>query len=496
MKPSILRLLALVTMAFASAAFAEVVPHPVPWEFASTRYEVSVNGKPVNVFFAAMNVHFASFDFTGTVDVQVTINNNDYSRMDGRVLPTADEFWQGAATVRPTSRGIVAKTEGKVVRFSIAQPGQFSVERPGTKGFEDEVLFLFANPPESKVPSKTDPNVIWIEPGLHQRSVDLSSGQTLYLESGAVLFGAVNVWDAKDVRICGRGTLVYDGPNSRNFDSGWMNRKNWRPLTTHAVEGLTVDGIHVVNRARTWSIQLWKTTRSLFTNLKVIATCPENLNADGIDWYDGGDAVVRDSFFRTADDCFAFYTAESSDVFRGDRGGGGHLRGLKAEAPVTRGEVKNILVERCVLWPTVANVIRAGYVNQALTTRNVTLRDCDVIHMGQPAKPWLGANWGLLSAVSTTGGAESVHEDYTFDGIRVEAPSTLFGVNWPQAQLRRFRFNKLDFTAGTAPSYLRASVDGLTFENVRINGRAATSTQDLDLTLEGGSKDIRFGAHP
>ena len=192
-----------------AASEAQVTPHPVPLEFASDRYGVTVNGQPVTVFFAAMNIHFASFDFTGQAGVQVTINDNDYNRHDNREVIKPDDFWQGNAIVRPL--------------------------------------------------------------------------QTLYLASGAVLFGCVNVWNAENVRIRGRGTIVYYGPGSRNVDTGWMNKRNWHPLTTHAVKGLTVDGVTFVGRSRGWTIQLWKTFGATFNNIKIIAAFPENLNGDGID---------------------------------------------------------------------------------------------------------------------------------------------------------------------------------------------------------------------
>src|SRR5438034_1110231 len=115
-----------------TARSAEVGPHPVPWEFASARYGVSVGGKAVSVFFATMNLHFASFDFTGSADVQVTINADDYNRADGRKLTRPEDFWQGAAVVRPLSRGVQAMTEGRTVSFTITQPGQYAIERPGT----------------------------------------------------------------------------------------------------------------------------------------------------------------------------------------------------------------------------------------------------------------------------------------------------------------------------------------------------------------------------
>lgn len=466
-------------------------PHPVPWEFASDRYGVTVDGKPATVFFAAMNVHFASFDFTGRAEVQVTINPNDYNRADGKTYLKPDEFWQGNAVVRPLSRNVKPKTEGREVTFPITQPGQYSIERPGTGGFEDEVLFLFANAPEKIIPRQDDPKVIWLGPGTHQRSVDLTSGQTLYLASGAVLFGAINVWDAENVRICGRGTAVYAGPNSRNVDSGWVNRPNWHPLTTHNVKGLTVEGVTFVNRSRTWSLQFSQTTDSAFDNIKVIATTPENLNCDGMDWYGGGRAKVRDSFFRVADDCFAVHPADASIALRVDRGGGGHLPGApQTKAHLARGEVSDITIERCVFWPTVANIFRAGWVSQELSTRDITIRDCDVIHIS--SHEWMGAADALFTTVSPDGKGECHHRDYLFENIRFECPGAILSVNWPEAHLHNFRFKDIHFASGVNKSLLRAGADGVRFENVRVNDRPAEDISDLKIIVEGDTKGIHF----
>jgi hypothetical protein len=497
MKPYITRMIvsavALAANSFAHAAESQATPHPVPWEFASDRYGVTVNGKTATVFFASMNLHFASFDFTGAADVQVTINENDYNRYDGKTYLRAAEFWQSNAVVRPLSRGIQPKTDGRKVTFAITKPGQYSIERPGTGGFEDEVLFLFANPPEKNTPRQGDPTVVWLGPGMHQRSVDLTSGQTLYLAPGAVLYGAINVWDAENVRICGRGVAVYAGPNARNFDSGWMCRPNWHPLTTHNVKNLVVEGVTFVNRSRTWSLQFRRTTDSLFENIKVIAAMPENLNGDGMDWYGGGRAVVRDSFFRTADDIFAVHPEDASIALRVDRGGGGHLPGApQKETPPTRGAFSGLTVERCVFWPTVANIFRAGWNNQSLTTSDVTIRDCDVIHMGRSSSQWMGADWALFTTVIPRGTGVCEHRDYLFEDIRCEDSAALLGVNWPQATLRNFRFKNIQIADGAGKSFLRGSADNITFDNIRIAGHPATNTADINLTIQGDAKNIRF----
>src|SRR5439155_26437829 len=117
------------------------------------------------------------------------------------------------------------------------------------------------------------------------RSVTLASGQMLYLAPGAVLFGGIDVWDAENVRICGRGTLVYYGPQSMNVDTGWVHRRGWHPLTTHHARGLSVEGVTFVGRSRVWTIQMYETFDAVFENVKVITTFPANLNGDGMDWY-------------------------------------------------------------------------------------------------------------------------------------------------------------------------------------------------------------------
>ncbi len=48
-------LLMLANSCFTHAAEPQATPHPVPWEFALDRYDVTVNGKPVTVMLAAMN---------------------------------------------------------------------------------------------------------------------------------------------------------------------------------------------------------------------------------------------------------------------------------------------------------------------------------------------------------------------------------------------------------------------------------------------------------
>ena len=207
---------------------------------------------------------------------------------------------------------------------------------------------------------------------------------------------------------------------------------------------------------------------------------------------------MRDSFFRVADDVFAVHPQDACIALRVDRGGGGHLAGApQKETPPTRGEFSSLTVERCVFWPTVANIFRAGWNNQSLTTRDVTIRDCDVIHMGGlRAIPWMGADWSLFTTVIPQGSGVCEHRDYLFEDIRFENPAALLGVNWPQATLRNFRFKNVQIAGEAGRSLLRSSADAITFENVRVAGCPATNASGINLAVEGEAKNLLYFANP
>lgn len=461
-----------------TAGFSQsVTPHSVPEEFASDYYAVTVNRQPVPVFHAGLNVYFASFDCTGSVAVRVTSNYNSdkYSgQTSNKDALKVDEkgYWRGEVVVRPLSKHIRPTLTGASVDFSLSEAGQYSVERTGTSGYKDDVLFLFANRPDASLPNLTGPNVIHLKAGIHNQHVDLKSGQTLYLDAGAVLFGSVNVWDAKNVSILGRGTVVYYGPQSETHDDGWKNQKSWHPLTTHNVQGLTVRGVTFVGRSRTWSLQTHTTFDAIFDNIKILAVNPQNINGDGIDWYGGGRSKVTNSFIRSMDDCFAFFTPGSS-------------QDMWATTKNSTGEVRDITIDNCVLWTTLANVFRIGFNGQALTTSNITMKNCDVIHISK--SEWY-APWSLFCMVSPNSKGKANHSNYWFERIRFEEPTALFGLQNPEAQFQKLTLKDITMMGEPVPSLIKNSTQDVTFDNVILNGKRVGS--EADIPLRGGSSRI------
>jgi hypothetical protein len=399
-----------------------VIPHPVPVFYKSPsygiQYVVSVNGQEVPVFHAGLDVYFASFDFTGTVDVKVTAGRyKGVMSTDQKYVGQVDwqwyypiegaDFWLGNAQVRPMAKNIVSQTSGANVTFSISEPGQYTIERPGTSNYRDRVLFLFANAPETDRPKPGDKNVIYLEPGLHHRNIDLSSGQTLYLEAGAVLFGAVNVWDARDVSIRGRGTVLYYGPQSEDFDDNQVtlnyraNLKNWHPLTTRNTVGLKVEGVTFIDRSRCQMVVMYNTFDVVYDNVKLISVTPQNIIGDGFQLHHGGQLNIKNCLIRSSDDCFAFYDHKPMD---------------RTDPKVVEGKysVKDVHIDNCVIWCTLANLFRVG-VKEA---DNILIENCDIIHFGRGRDQW--APWSILHSVSRTGKGKNLNTNFRFENLRFE----------------------------------------------------------------------------
>jgi hypothetical protein len=104
----------------------------------------------------------------------------------------------------------------------------------------------------------------------------------------------------------------------------------------------------------------------------------------------------------------------------------------------------------------------------------------------------MGADWALFTTVIPRGTGVCEHRDYLFEDIRCEDSAALLGVNWPQATLRNFRFKNIQIADGAGKSFLRGSADNITFDNIRIAGHPATNTADINLTIQGDAKNIRF----
>lgn len=131
------------------------------------------------------------FDFSGTVEIQVTVPNIELE----------------SVKISPLSYDLEPEIdkEAHTVTFRVDTPDTYTIQ------FNDSpqrALHIFANAIELDLPDFDDPNVIYIGPGEWDiESIMLKKGQTLYLAGGSVVHGIVNANFERDITVRGHGIL-------------------------------------------------------------------------------------------------------------------------------------------------------------------------------------------------------------------------------------------------------------------------------------------------
>ena len=460
-------LLLFFTAACAGRAAAQVEAAPVPPEMRTGFFAVTVNNQRVDVAHAASHYEFVSFDLTGPAEIQIT---------------AADpHFWDAGVDIEPWRLGLRAthpRGEPQTIRFRLPGPVKLSISRPGDFLNQARMLFLFAGSPPQPPPSGS--NVTIVPPGLHRESLNPKSGDTIYLAPGAYVFGSLNLWQVSNVKVLGRGTIVYDGPQDANSDQGWMQKPDWHCIGAYQAHNVEIDGLTCIVRSRTWSIQMKDSTGFRFDDLRLIGGNPLNANQDGMDWLGGGDTVVNHAFLRSSDDDLAME---------------GNWDGY-SEADMLRpgADVNNILVENSELSTSISNVVRIGWPEKTFNSSNFTLRDSDILHAGIGA---CGQTFGLLGLWGANG-AQGDHSAVTFENLFLDNWYSLLQMEQEQPALHGFTFRNiwaLD-QPPLAASTIAGSIQDVTFDNVRYGQTRVTSDAEMPLVVSNGAEEPHFAPAP
>ncbi|TCK74156.1 PKD domain-containing protein [Acidipila rosea] len=443
---------------FAAAAPAQTAIYPTPPAVRSSRFRVTVNGHRTWFIHAAANYYFLNFAAADSTKIVITAPDANY--------------WQRGVEIAPWSLGLRAQRRGRTISFTLHGPAKLSISRPGDHFAGAEMLFLFANPPEAKPPLATDPDTLFFKPGTYRQSITPHSGQNVYLAPGAVIYGALNLWQVENVHVYGRGVLIYDGPQNPLDDQGWMHKPDWHGILLDHARNVEIDGITVVVRSRTWMIQMWNSHHVGFNNVKVIGGSTSDANQDGMDWRGGGDTSVRNSFIRAADDVFAI---EGDNDF---------YSGVTHTTPGD--DVNNITIENDVVSTSVSNIVRVSWPLQHFNSHNFLMRNVDVLHMGYGS---CKVPFALFELWSDQGGWGS-HSNYRLQNIRLEDWYSLLQIDqkWPAVRDIKLEDIWALGSPSMAPSTLSGDVQDVTLSNVEIAGQPITSRAALPLRIEAGAQ--------
>lgn len=424
--------------AFLPPAYAAAAPR-------STIFRVSVDGQQVETLATGV-ADFASWTLS------------DGARGPQHVVIETQAPIQ-KAFVRPLSRGVVPVVEGHRLTFDLPGAVNLCVEIAGLK-----TLFLYANAPERERPAPDAPGVHFFAAGkvYEVGELHLGSGETLYIEEGAIVRGCVRARDAQGVRIAGRGVLDGGGTGSPG-----------RMVLFDGCEDVRVADIIMI-QPKSWMLVLGGCRGVSVSGLKEIG---EVVTSDGIDVVGSRDVHIEGCCLRNNDDCIAIKAR--------------NITGDPTRDDVWQRDVENVLVERCVFWNDRAgNAMEIGFELRAARVANIVFRDCDVLCVH-----------GFGAVFSIHNGDRATVEDVLWENIRVEhyydrlvdfrIVLARYSRDPERGSIRRIRLKNIrvmnsPYNPGSSVSLIggydaRHPVGEVDFEDLYLNDKKVLSPDDIDL---------------
>lgn len=391
------------------------------------------------------------FDFSGSVEVFVRKNNGTVQ----------------SVKVRPSSYEIKPTTSGNTISFILTEPKKISIEFNGDKLHN---LHVFANPIEKNRPDSSDPNVIYFGPGVHfpkdsvRKEFTIPSGKTVYIAGGAIVRGKFICDNVRDVRIIGRG--IVDRPR----EGVAINFSN----------NIEIDGIIFINPAH-YTVSGGASKKITIRNIKSFSSQGWS---DGLDFMSCSDVIIDDVFMRNSDDCIAIY---------------GHRWKFY-------GNAKNYSVTNSSLWADIAHPINIGIHGDTQrggdTLENIVFKNIDILEQDEDDPNYEGC-------MAISDGDLNLVRNVRFEDIRVDdfEEGQLLNLRavynqkyntGPGRGIQNIYFKNISYNGINNSSSIINGLDkdhlvqGVTFENLRINGKLITNAEEGNIKIGEFTKNIVF----
>lgn len=410
----------------------QLVTYPAPEgaelmsDFTVQVREAGKDWRPVDTYMVKVdevqntkhNVKKASmsyFDFSGEVEVSVTFNHGTVRT--GRV--------------RPLSYGITPYIDGNTMTFKLDRPRNLSVE---VNGDIFHNLHLFANPIDEKKPKKLkDKNLIYFGPGIHTfpgDTLNVPSGKTVYIAGGALVKGCIQVVNAQNVKILGRGIVIPE---------------RWAGLRIVNSQNVLVEGVITTQCPTGGSDSI------TIRNVKSISSYGWG---DGMNVFASNNVLFDGVFCRNSDDCTTVY---------GTRLG-------------FTGGCKNITMQNSTLWADVAHPIFIGIhgdVENPEILENLNYINIDILDHKEKQLDYQGC-------LAINAGDNNLIRNVRFENIRIE--------DFRQGQLVNLRiFYNEKYCK--APG---RGIENVLFKDISYTGENAEVSMIIGYDKERKVKNIRF----
>ena len=277
--------------------------------------------------------------------------------------------------VKPYSRGIEAVEEDGKITFSVRPGDQLALELDDYHG----LLYIFyAKPIVCDDPASV---THYFGPGIHYpRQINLKSGDRVYIDKDALVYGCFLAKDAEDIEIFGNGIL--DDSGEARFSCHCYEDYTVGNLKFYDCKNVRIRGVGMQNSA-IWCINLFHCFDVLVDDVKIFGQW--RYNTDGIDICNCQNIFIKNSFVHSFDDTIT----------------------IKGILRYCRTSNVNIHVENCVLWCDWGKTCEIGIETACEEYNDISFVNCDVLRAGS-------------FACDIAGGYTAHIKNVRFENIRVE----------------------------------------------------------------------------
>ncbi|MCF0197187.1 MAG: hypothetical protein HUK03_08195 [Bacteroidaceae bacterium] len=371
---------------------------------------------------------YASFDAKRGARVRITRQGQPFKQV----------------TIRPTTYKIpYQRVDERTIEVTLRRNDQrVSVEFDGDR-FHN--LFLIPNKPlRGKFSRKNGSHMRYYGKGQHQAGeIVLQTGDTLFIDDGAVVYGSVGAYGADHVVIMGRGTLC----GSRN-----IHHIDYRQplLYMHGCHDVQIEGV-MFRGSPSWTMHLAQCENVRFDNVKNICWMR---NSDGFDLCNCRNVSITNCLLRNFDDNLSLKNFAARPIgARNDNsivnftrtdfttegsGGEEHTAGARNDNSIVNftrtdfttegsgGEehTEHIRMNHCTLWADCAHNLLVGPESRGdLHMSDITFRDIQILEGKEKYRPYTGAL--AIMAADEGSFTDITFRDITIDHVTAAQPFCL-----------------------------------------------------------------------
>lgn len=299
-------------------------------------------------------------------------------------------------------------------------------------------------------------------------TLNLKSGDVVYIEEGSVVCGKIYSRMQNDIEICGNGILY------GSVWHGWDENCGDQMIMLILGERVYIHGITIVDGG-SWNIVPVACTDVKISDINILSKV---ITSDGIDIVGCQDVKVQNCFIRTNDDCIS-------------------IKGCNNFDPAGSCDTKSVLVEDCIFWNAeFGNVLEIGYETQCDEISNIYFKNCEVLHC-----EYEGNQSGGVLTIHNADRA-NVHK-IIYENIRIEDAQEKFvdikildskySTDKKRGMISDIMFKNIEIVEGDFPvSIIRGfemkeelcRPNGIMFDNLMIHGKKINSVNEMRMVKE------------